>query len=119
MSIFQTMFYVTIAGDCPTKRFLDALAPKMRAKMIGLIEILQEHGNSLREPYSKSLEDGIFELRCSLGSDCSRILYFFYHDNRIILLNGFIKKTNKTPREEIKRAKKLRTEFLAREDKYD
>ena len=49
----------------------------------------------LREPYSKYLEDGIFEVRGKVGNDISRVLY---HGGKIILTNGFIKKTQKTPR---------------------
>ena len=46
----------------------------------------------LREPYSKHLDDGIFELRCKFGSDITRVLYFFYYEGKIILTNGFVKK---------------------------
>lgn len=77
----------------------------MRAKIYGLMEILQEKGNLLREPYSKHLEDGIFELRCKFGSDITRVLYFFYYERKIIMTNGFVKKTRKTPKEEIQLAK--------------
>ena len=70
-------------------------------KIFGLLGILQEKGNMLREPYSKHLDDGIFELRCKFGSDITRVLYFFYYEGKIILTNGFVKKTQKTPKEEI------------------
>lgn len=43
------------------------------------LKVLQEQGNRLREPYSKHLEDGIFEVRGKVGSDISRVLYFFYY----------------------------------------
>ena len=49
----------------------------MRAKIFGLLGILQEKGNMIREPYSKHIGDGIFELRCKFGSDITRVLYFF------------------------------------------
>jgi phage-related protein len=49
----------------------------MRAKMLHTIEMLRVNGNQLREPYSKSLSNGIFELRVKVGSDISRVLYFF------------------------------------------
>ena len=91
-----------------------SLDKKMRAKLVGLIAILQECGNQLREPYSKHLEDGIFELRGKVGSNISRVLYFFYHNGVIILTNGFIKKTRKTPREEIQKAKRYRDDYLER-----
>ena len=75
--------------------FLDSVNPKMRAKIFGLLGILQEKGNMLREPYSKHLDDGIFELRCKFGSDITRVLYFFYYEEKIILTNGFVKKHRK------------------------
>lgn len=49
MSIFHTMFYVTIAGDCPTKRFLDALAPKMRGR-INMIKFDDYRDEQLKDP---------------------------------------------------------------------
>ena len=82
--------------------------------MVGIISILQEKGNMLREPYSKHLEDGIFELRGKVGSDISRVLYFFYYNGKIIMTNGFIKKTNKTPKSEINKAKAYRNDYLER-----
>ena len=59
----------------------------------------------MREPYTKHLDDGIFELRCKLGSNLTRALFFFYIDGKIIITNGFIKKSQKTPPKEIKLAK--------------
>lgn len=79
-----------------------------------MVDILEQYGNQLREPYSKSLEDGIFELRAKVGTDISRVLYFFYYEGRIILTHGFVKKTQKTPPSEIKKAKQYRKDFLER-----
>ena len=67
-------------------------------------------------PYSEELEDGIFELRAKVGSDISRVLYFFVVGRKIILTNGFIKKTQKTPKSEIELAKKYRADYLSREE---
>lgn len=86
----------------------------MQAKFVGLLEILEEKGNQLREPYSKYLDDGIFELRCKVGSNITRVLYFFYYEGNIVLTNGFIKKMQKTPPEEIKLAKERRVDFRER-----
>lgn len=68
----------------------------------------------IREPYRKYLSDGIFELRAKEGYGITCVLYFFYVDQHIILTNGFIKKTQKTPRREIERAKKYCTDYLRR-----
>nr|WP_330407377.1 type II toxin-antitoxin system RelE/ParE family toxin [Enterocloster lavalensis] len=86
----------------------------MRAKMADTISILQDNGYELREPYSKHLSEGIFELRAKVGSDITRVLYFFYVERHIILTNGFIKKTQKIPPKEIERAKKYRADYLRR-----
>ncbi len=114
MDKFEVEFYTKDNGDKPAKDFILSLDKKMRAKILGIIDILEENGNELREPYSKYLEDGIFELRGKVGNDISRILYFFYYGNRIVLTNGFIKKTQKTPMQEIKLAKMYRSQFLER-----
>jgi len=112
---FQVEFYDTEDGRTPTQEFLDSLEPKMNAKMVGLMEILEEKGYLLREPYSAPLEDGIFELRAIQGSNISRALFFFYVEGRIVITHGFIKKTQKTPRTQIELAKKYRADFLRRQ----
>ena len=114
MAIFQLIIYEKTNGEVPVEEFLDSIDPKMRAKIYGLMEILQEKGNMLREPYSKHLDDGIYELRCKFGSDITRVLYFFYYDGKIVMTNGFVKKTQKTPKKEIKLAKERRKDFIER-----
>ena len=114
MNRFIVEFYQTEQGEEPAKEFLLQLNRRMRAKMMHVIALLQDNGNELREPYSKHLSEGIFELRAQIGSDTTRVLYFFYVDRRIILTNGFIKKTQKTPKREITRAKQYRTDYLNR-----
>ena len=106
MTNFTVVPYQKENGDIPIKDFLNSLDVKMRAKMYGLIGILKEKGNQLREPYSKNLDDGIFELRCKVGRNITRVLYFFYYKGQIVLTNGFVKKTQKTPPEEVELAKK-------------
>ncbi|MDD2972835.1 MAG: type II toxin-antitoxin system RelE/ParE family toxin [Lachnospiraceae bacterium] len=114
MDKFTIEFYERENGTIPAEEFLLSLNVKMRAKLVGIMKILQEKGNLLREPYSKHLEEGIFELRGKVGNDISRVLYFFYHDGKIIVLSGFLKKTQKTPRSEIIRAKRYRNDYLER-----
>jgi phage-related protein len=111
---FQAIFFERENGEIPTEEFLAGLDRKMHAKMVRAISALQICGNELREPYSKHLDDGIFELRAQVGSDISRVLYFFFMGKRVILTHGFIKKTQKTPASEIARAKLFRNEYLSR-----
>ena len=118
MAKFKVLFYQKADGSEPVKQFLNSLDKKMRAKMVRTIEALQNNGNDLREPYSKHLDDGIFELRAKVGTDISRVLYFFFIGQRVILTNGFIKKTQKTPKKGINLAKKYRNDFLQREEQY-
>lgn len=112
--MFQIIFYETADGKKPVEIFLDSLDPRMAAKVIGLLELLEERGTELRAPYSEHLEDGIFELRCKLGSNITRLLYFFVIGKRIVVTNGFIKKTQKTPASEIQLAKSRRADWINR-----
>ena len=79
MIVFEIIFFSTDAGRRPVVDFLDALDVKMRNKVLDNLKHLQIHGHYLREPYSKPLGDGIFELRTRFGSDITRVLYFFYN----------------------------------------
>ena len=113
MSKFEIIFYEKEDGTMPAQDFLDSLDDKMRAKMI----LMKTNGNRLREPYSKPLDDGIMELRAVVGTNISRVLYFFVVGQKVILTNGFIKKTQKTPKKEITLAQKYREDYIARERK--
>lgn len=116
---FTIEFYERENGDIPVEEFLLSLDKKMRAKILGIMGILQEKGNQLREPYSKHLEDGIFEIRGKVATDISRVLYFFYYEGKIIFTNGFVKKTQETPKSEIKKAKMYRSNYLERSEKNE
>ena len=115
--MYEIILYDTEDGRCPVQELLDSLEPKLLAKTLRTIDLLEMNGPLLREPYSKPLENGIFELRTKQGSDITRVLYFFYYEGRIILTNGFTKKTQKTPPREIKIAKESRKDFIERNGK--
>ena len=112
MDKFEVEFYTKDNGEKPAKDFILGLNTKMRAKILGIISVLEEKGNQLREPYSKHLDDGIFEVRGKVGTDITRVLYFFYYGKKIIITNGFVKKTQETPKREIKLAKTYRKDYL-------
>ena len=116
MRDFEVKFYDKADGTKPAKDFILGLAIKMRAKMLRIVDFLEVNGSDLREPYSKHLDDGIFELRAQVGSDLSRVLYFFVLGRKVVLTHGFIKKTQKTPPSEIERAKRYRADYLCREE---
>ena len=114
MQRFEVEYFEKEDGTYPAEEFILSQDVKMRAKLFRLLELLEEKGNTLREPYSKALDDGIFEIRAKQGSNITRVLYFFYIGNKIILTNGFIKKSQKTPPSEIDLAKKYRAEYEKR-----
>ena len=117
MQEFEIVFYDKPDGSEPVKEFLLSVDDKMRARILRTIDLLAANGTALRMPYSEHLVDGIFGIRVKSGSDISRVLYFFVIGRKIVLTNGFIKKTQKTPKNEIELAKKYRNEFLNREEK--
>jgi phage-related protein len=112
--VIDVDFYELPDGTEPVKVFLDSLEIKLRAKMYREIDLLVNNGPELREPHSKHVEDGIFELRAKQGNDISRVLYFFVLGKKAILTNGFMKKTKKTPKNEIELAKRYRKDYLNR-----
>jgi len=115
--MFDLEFYSLPNGERPVEIFLDSLDVKMRAKAVHELSILEEFGNQLREPHSKPMGDGIFELRIRFSSNIARIFYFFMVDNKIILTNGFIKKATKTPESELELAKKYKADYEGRHKK--
>ncbi len=112
--MFEIVYYRFEDGQAPVEDFIDTLEVKMQAKVFRQIQLLKEYGCELREPYSSCLEDGIFELRIKQSSNITRILYFFCRSKKIILTHGFTKKTQKTPPEEIERARKYRNKYESR-----
>lgn len=113
---FDIKFYKLPSGKCPVEDFLDSLDYKMRAKILRLVLLLKENGNDLREPYSKYLEDGLFELRAKQGTNITRVIYFFMIDKEIVVTHGFVKKSQKMPQTEIELAKKYREDYISRKE---
>lgn len=112
-------FYYKKNGECPVQEYLDSLSPKLRAKTLRTIMLLEEFGTELRLPYSRVIGDGIFELRSIVRNDVTRVLYFFMEGNVAILTNGFTKKTQKTPDNEIEKAKLYRSEYYVMRNKKE
>ena len=113
---FDVKYFEKENGTFPAETFILEQSQKMQAKIFRDLELLEKNGYELREPYSSFLEDGIFELRTIKGNNIARILYFFVIGKKIILTHGFMKKTQKTPRNQIELAKKYRNEYLKKEE---
>ena len=104
----------------PFEDFIFELTIRERAKIFETINYFLELKNSnlpIKEKLSKHLEDGIFELRSYLAEKIARTLYFYQKGAKIIITHGFVKKTQKTPRNEIKKAKELRDLYNKRLEK--
>ena len=108
-------FYRDERGVSNVEEFLDSVQDKkLKAKIFRDIGLLQTLGTDLKMPQARYIEDGIWELRTKQSTNISRILYFTFAQDKIILLNGFVKKTQKTPPEEIDRAKRYRDDHKRR-----
>lgn len=116
---FEVVYYAKENGERPAEEFILSLDDKMAAKVNRRLDLLAEYGNMVREPFSKYLRDEIFELRVSVATNETRVLYFFTIGKKIVLTNGFVKKTQKTqktPDSEIELAVKYRADYLSRQE---
>ncbi len=87
------------------KEFLDTLPNNLKSKAIRDIQALANKGNKIREPYSKNIGNGIFELRIIQSGNTTRIFYFFFVEKKIVLANGLLKKSQKHRKMLLKRQK--------------
>lgn len=107
-------FYTTAGKKEVVSEFFDSLPRKHKAKAFWEIGLLSEMGTKLKEPFVKYIEDELWELRIKFASDISRVFYFVPTKNKIVLLHGFVKKTQKTPTKEIEIAKKRKLDYQRR-----
>ena len=119
--MYNVEFYETQDGKSQIWEFLEDIRIKaatskdarIQHKQASLyIELLQQNGTRLNENITKHLEDGIWELR----PGNNRVFYFFFQDNTFVLLHQFRKKTQKTPKREIEKAKRERDDYLFRKE---
>ena len=113
---YDVEYYEKADGSRPAEDFILSQDAKMQAKIFAPLELLEIKGPGLWEPFSKPLGDGIFEVRAKQGSDISRVLYFFVVGRKVILTNGFIKKTQKTPSREIDRAQRYCADYQRKKE---
>ena len=113
------IFYEQEDGTRPAEEFIESMDEKLRSKMKVVIDMLKVRGRWLRLPHSRNLENGIYELRAQIGTNAARVLYFFVTGKNAILTNGFIKKTQKTPANELKKAKQYMRDYLSRKVKIN
>ena len=85
---------------------------KVKSKIVWTLELIEDM-ERVPETYLKHMEntDGLFEIRVQQGNDIFRIFCFFDQGKLVILANGFQKKTQKTPKQEIEKALKIKKEY--------
>jgi phage-related protein len=96
--------------------FYAAQSEKVQNKIAKTVEII-EYIDRIPEHYLKHLHNGLFEMRVQLGSDIFRVFCFFDSGKLVILLGGFQKKTQKTPKKELERAMSLMKEYFNDKEK--
>lgn len=107
--------YLEDDGTSPAEEFLDSLDVKTRARYRWSMEQLRVRNVQAREPLVRHLEGDLWELREESSTNIYRMIYVFLTGRRIILLHGFQKKSQRTPRREIEMAKRRYLQLLARE----
>jgi phage-related protein len=114
----EIRFSRNAGGDCPVEDFLDGLGPKQAQKVVWVLKLVRELP-LVPKQYLKKLEgvDELWEIRAEFGGDAFRLLGFWDAGNLIILTNGFAKKTQKTPNQEIELAARRRQDYLNRKTK--
>jgi phage-related protein len=105
------VFYRTEKGHSAVAEFLDSLPPKVAQKVTWVLKL-----NIVPGQYFKKLSDTdeIWECKMAFGGNTYRILGFFHGSNNLVLTHGFMKKTTKTPADEIMRAEQFRADYNRR-----
>ncbi len=94
------------------EEFYNKQRQKVKDKIVWTFDLIEEL-HRVPETYLKHLENtnGLYEIRVQTGSDIFRIFCFFDQGQLIVLANGFQKKTQKTPKQEIERALRIKEEY--------
>lgn len=118
--MYDIEIYEDKNGKSEIKEYIEQLSKKRDKdskikynKTIAYIRMLSQEGLKLGEPYIKHINNEIWELRPIRN----RILFATYYNNKFVLLNIFMKDTNKTPKAEIEKAERLFKDYKERSDK--
>ena len=119
--MYEVIFYHLRNGESPVEEYLDDLkrqgessktARINRVKILSYMSSLSEYGTRVGQPVVKHIEGDLWELRPLRN----RIFFFTWKENRFVLLHYFIKKSQKTPKIEIEKAKSRLKDFLDRSE---
>ncbi len=122
--MFEVEFYEDRHGEQPVKQVLIELRDKAQTskdariqyqKILTYIRALETFGTRIGEPQVKHIDGNLWELRPL----AHRIFFFYWRDDKFILLHHFIKKTRKTPPKEIEQAAHNMKDFLERKNRNE
>ena len=115
---YKIELYEKENGDVPVLEAIKSMDPKMQAKIYREIDMLEEFGRELREPYTSKIEgkkfSDLWELRIKQAKNIFRVFYFTYVGDTCVLLHGFQKKSQKTPKKELELAKNRMEDYKSR-----
>ena len=78
-----------------------AMPPKIQARMLKLLELIERHGANLGPPHTEAMGNGLFEVRAKAQEGIGRSLYCYMKGKHIMVLHAFVKKSAKTPKQEL------------------
>ena len=94
------------------EQFIETLLPKELAKLDYIISLL-ETNDRVPTKFIKYIRNGLYELRMEYESNIYRVFFIFDEGSVVVLFNGFQKKTQKTPPNEIEKALKIKEAYYA------
>lgn len=94
---WQITFYEDQRARCPVLDFINSLPKSEQAKIYNAFRLLAEFGTALGMPHARRIQDKLWELR----PGGVRLFYFAYIQRQFVILHGFRKQTNQTPKSEI------------------
>ena len=110
----EIIFYRKTDGECPVEDFLNSLPSKVAQKVIWVLNLVEDFERAPAQYFCKLTDtDNIWEFRIKLGSNIYRV-FAFMDGNKVIVTNGFIKKTQKSPTNEIEKAESYKNDYLSR-----
>ncbi len=98
---WEVVFYETAQGDRPAEEWLRQQAAKVQARLARILDMLEERGTNVKEPYVSHLRGKLWEVRVEHQRVQHRLLYFPAPTRKFVVLHGFVKKTQKTPAREM------------------
>ena len=106
-------FYRTRSGRCPVEEFLDVLTSKQAQKIAWVLQLIEELEVVPTQYFKKLVNtEDIWEVRIQQGGNIFRLLGFFDGATLIILTQGFAKKSQKTPLDEIRLAESRKRDYF-------